>query len=285
MNMTFRIKPLRALGIACCLLCSILFYAKDKKDDKSAAMVVLWPDQNSPTLRLTFGKFNQLATYNGQLSLGSNVLIENMSGKRIQQASLTVYMTDKDGVRVGSGELSVSDLEAGQQARVAFQVMSVGIPASLKLVAHNDASGVPTSVKTVPLKVVSVPPGATLKVDGRDQGFTPSTIRLTVGNHILSFSKEGYASGSTPVDIKADEAPGGSITFELGGVSRDNVELRNGKVLQGDVISLTMTSVVVRVDGQDQTFDRNQVQKIILVERETAQQPAVIQPAPSEPKP
>jgi len=284
MAVASRIMLLRAPVIGCCLLFCVASYAKDKKDDKAAGMVLLWPDQNSPTLRLSFGKFNQLATYNGQQSLGSNVLIENMSGKRIPQASFTVYMTDKNGVRIGTGELSVSDLEPGQPARVAFQVMSVGIPASLKLVARDDPSGVPTSLKTVPLKVISVPPGATIKVDGRDQGLTPATIRLTVGNHILAFGKEGYASGSTPVDIKPDEAPGGSITFELGGLSRDNVELRNGKVLQGDVLSLTMTSVVVRVDGMDQTFDRNQVQKIILVERETLQQPAAVQPVPSQPK-
>jgi hypothetical protein len=284
MAVTSRLKRLSSLAVACCLLFSVPFYAKDKKDDKPAAMVLLWPDQSSPALRLTFGKFSQLAAYNGQVSLGSNVLIENMSGKRIPQASFTVYMTDKDGVRIGSGELNVSDLEPGQPARVAFQVMSLGIPASLKLVAHNDSSGVPTSLKTVPLKVISVPPGATLKVDGRDQGFAPATIRLTVGTHTLAFSKEGYASGSTPVDIKPDEAQGGSITFELGGLSRDNVELRDGQVLQGDVLSLTMTSVVVRVDGKDQTFDRNQVQKIILVERETVLQPAVVQPAPAQPK-
>jgi hypothetical protein len=285
MPVTSRITRLLSVAIACCLLFSVPFYAKDKKDDKPAAMVLLWPDQNSPTLRLSFGKFNQLAAYNGQLSLESNVLIKNMSGKRIPHASLTVYMTDKDGVRIGDGLLSISDLDPGQPARVAFQVMSVGIPASLRLVARDDSSGVPTSLRTVPLKVISVPPGATLKVDGRDQGFAPATIRLTVGSHTLAFSKEGYASGSTPVDIKPDEGPGGSITFELGGLSRDNVELRDGKVLQGDVLSLTMTSVVMRIDGKDQTFDRNQVQRIILVERDTVQQPAVAQPEPSQPKP
>jgi hypothetical protein len=276
--------PHHSLAIICCLLFTVPFYAKDKKDDKAAAMVLLWPDQNSPALRLSFGKFQQLAAYNGQLSLESNVLIENTSGKRIPQASFTVYMTDKGGVRIGDGVLSVSDLDSGQAARVAFQVMSVGIPASLKLVARNDSSGVPTSVKTMPLKVVSVPPGANLKVDGRDQGFTPATVRLTVGPHTLVFSKEGYASGSIPVEIKPDEAPGGSITFELGGLSRDNVELRDGKVLQGDVLSVSMTSVVVRVDGKDQSYDRNQVRKIILVERETAQQPATVQPATPQPK-
>jgi len=261
--------------------------AKDKKpNDKSAAMVLLWPDQTNPSLRLSFGKFNQLAAYNGQLSLESNVLIENLSGKRIPQASFTVYMMDKDGVRVGNGMIAVSDLEAGQQARLAFQVMSVGIPAGLRLVASNDSAGIPTSVKTVPLKVVSVPPAANLKVDGRDVGVTPISVPLTIGTHNLSFSKEGYASGSTPVEIKADEAPGGSISFELGGLSRDSVELRNGAVLQGDVISMSMTEVVIRVEGRDQSYPRNQVKKIILVERITEQQPAVVQPAPnSQPHP
>jgi hypothetical protein len=284
MNMTSRMKPLHSLAIICCLLFSVPFNAKDKKDDKAAAMVLLWPDQNSPTLRLSFGKFQQLAAYDGQLSLESNVLIENMSGKRIPQASFTVYMTDKGGVRIGDGVLSISDLDPGQSARVAFHLMSVGIPAGLKLVARNDESGVPTSVKTIPLKVISVPPGASLKVDGRDQGLTPATVRLSVGPHTLAFSKEGYASGSTPVDMKLDEASGGSITFELGGLSRDNVELRDGKVVQGDVLSVSMTSVVVRVDGKDQSYDRNQVQKIILVERETVQQPATVQAATPQPK-
>lgn len=188
------------------VLCGLALFAslatagnKKEKDKPAPSIVLLWPDESHPTLRLSFGKFNQLAAYNGQLSFESDVLIENMSGKTIPQASFTVYLKDKAGVRIGSGNLNVSDLEAGQQAKLAFQVMSVGIPASLNLVAHNDASGVPTSLRTVPLKVVTVPPGATVKVDGRDQGISPTTVRLTIGNHILGFSKEGYASGTTPI--------------------------------------------------------------------------------------
>ncbi len=265
----------RYLAVASCLaLLAISSFGKEKKEDKFQPIVLLWPDQNSPTLRVTFGKFTQLAFYNGQLSLESPVLIENMSGSRIPEASLTVYMMDKDGVRVGNGMLSMSDLEPGQQVRVAFQVFSVGIPASLKLVARNDSSGVPTSLKTIPLKVISIPPAAALKVDGRDVGITPITVPLGIGNHILSFSKEGYANGSTPVDVKTDEAPGGSVTFELGGLSEDNVELRDGTVLKGDVLSVSMTQVQLRINGKDQTFDRNQVRKIILVQREAAAQPS-----------
>jgi hypothetical protein len=159
------------------------------------------------------------------------------------------------------------------------------VPATLNIVARTDSSGLPISLKTIPLKVISVPSGAALRVDGRDEGLTPATVRLTIGTHTLAFSKEGYASGSTPVDIKPDEATGGSITFELGGLSRDNVELRDGHVLQGDVVSLSMTQVVVRVDGKEQTLDRNQVRKIILVEREIVQQPAVVQPVTETAKP
>ncbi len=267
------------------LLCALAL-AKDKKEKEKpdAPIIMLWPDQSSPTLKLTFEKFAQLGSYNGQLSLESHVLVENMSGKRVPLASFTVYLLDKDKVRIGNGTLSFSDLDPGQMAKLAFQVRSLGVPATLSLVAHNDAEGVPTSLKTVPLKVISVPPGATLKVDGKDQGVTPATVRLTVGNHILGFSEDGYASGTTPVEIKPDEGPGGSITFELGGLSRDEIELRDGRVLHGDVLSVTMTAVSIRVDGVDQTFERNQVRKITLVERETVQQPAVVQPIPPSPK-
>jgi len=103
-------------------------------------------------------------------------------------------------------------------------------------------------------------------------------VPMGVGNHTLSFSKEGYATGSTPVDIKADEAPGGSITFELGGLAEDNVELRDGTVLKGDVLSLSTTQVQLRVNGKDQTYERNQVRKIILVQRESVPQAS---PAPN----
>ena len=274
----------RALVIACCLVLAPLGVAKDKKEkEPKGAMVMLWPSAASPTLKLTFERFMELGAYNGQLSLESNVLIENMSARFIPQASFTVYLLNKDNVRVGSGTLNVSDLGPAQQAKVAFQVFSVGAPTSLGLAARNNAAGIPTSLKTVSLKIVSVPPRAGLKVDGRDAGITPVLVYLTIGNHTLEFSKEGFAPSSTPVEIKPDDEPGGSITVELGGISRDSVELRDGRVLQGDAISMTMTSVVVRVDGKDQTLDRNQVQKIILVQRETTVQPAVVQPASNPP--
>jgi hypothetical protein len=103
----------------------------------------------------------------------------------------------------------------------------VGVPASLALSAKKDMLISP-GAKTIPLKVVSVPPGARLKVDGQDAGTTPVRVRFAVGMHALDLTKEGYAPGSTPMEVTPEELPGGSITVELGGLSRDTVELRDG---------------------------------------------------------
>jgi len=45
-------------------------------------------------------------------------------------------------------------------------------------------------------------------VDDHDEGVTPRTVDFTVGTHTLEFRKEGYATGSTPVEITQDELPG-----------------------------------------------------------------------------
>jgi hypothetical protein len=42
---------------------------------------------------------------------------------------------------------------------------------------------------------------------------------------------------------------------------------------------MSLTSVVIRVDGKEQTIDRNQIKKMMLVERQVTLQPAISQPA------
>ena len=78
---------------------------------------------------------------------------------------------------------------------------------------------------------------------------------------------------------------GGSVSFELGGLSKDTVELRDGTVVLGDVLAMSMTSVSLRVEGKDVKYDRNQVRKIILVERITTSQPALTHPIPAQTHP
>jgi hypothetical protein len=240
-------------------------------------LVMLWPPEK-PALKLTFEKFRQVGNYVGQSTFVSETTVQNLTNKKIPRASFTVYLMDKNDVRIGDG-LQVSDLEAGQSAKIQFQASSVGIPVHLVLSAKKDML---SDVKTIPLKVISVPSGANLKVDGQVAGITPVIVRLTVGSHSLDLAKEGYAPGNTPLEVTSDELPGGSVTVELGGLSRDTVELRDGTILLGDVVSVSLTSVIVRVDGNEATCDRNRIKKIILVEREVHEQPAAIGPASTQ---
>ncbi len=133
------------------------------------------------------------------------------------------------------------------------------------------------------MTVNSVPQGATLRIDGADAGETPKIVKFTLGKHVLEFVKEGFSNGKFPVEIGPDDVSGGSVTFELGGSTHDTIELRDGTVLGGDLLSMSATELVVRVGGKDVTYDRNQVKNILLIEREPTQTPP-IQPAVTSPQ-
>lgn len=272
-----QMKKLVPILVAILVLASAVCLAKD------STITLLWP-QDKPAIKLTFGKFQQIAVLAGQSTFVCDVVVENLTDKPVPRASFTVYGNDKNNVRIGEGLLILSDLNPQQQVKARLQFTSVGVPASLTLSAKKDMLAAP-GARTIPLRVLSVPPGAKLKVDGQDAGMTPVMVKLTIGSHNLDLTKEGYAPGSTPLEVTPDELPGGSITVELGGLSRDTVELRDGTVLLGDVLSMSLTSVVVSVDGKEQTLERNQVKKMMLVERQITQQPVVIQPATTQSQP
>jgi PEGA domain len=242
---------------------------KDKEsstNQSNAGLVMFWPDHDNAVLKLTFSRFQNVGTFGSQMTLLSNVVVQNLSTKMIPKASFSVALLDKDRVRVGSGILIIDDLGAGESARVQFESQSVGAPAILSLAARNNG-GVPVSLKTTPLTVISVPAGASLKVDDKDEGVTPARINISVGTHQLVLAKEGFAVATTPLEVAPDEAPGGSITITLGGLTDDTIELRDGTILTADVMSMTLDKIVIEVGGKQQTLDRNNVKKIFLVER------------------
>jgi len=241
------------------ILVSALSFAK--KPD----LVMMWPPEN-PTLKLTFGTFHDMGSYAGKMTLVSDVTVQNLSAKVMPRASFNVSLLDRNSVRLGNGLLIIEDLNPGQSAKIQFQCTSVGQPAMLNLAARN-SGGMPTSTKAIPITIVSVPPGAMLKVDDQTIGMTPVTVRMPAGTHNLEPHKEGYADAKTPLDVSPDEAPGGSITITLGGLASDTIELRDGSILNGDVISMSLEAVVINVQGNEQTFDRNRIKKIFLVER------------------
>ncbi len=103
-------------------------------------------------------------------------------------------------------------------------------------------------------------------VDKKQDGVTPIAVRLIPGSHTLDFVKEGYSPGSYPLSVTADQLPGTTVTFELGSAMHDSVELRDGTVINA-IQNLKAHSVVVRIAGEGQKFDRNQVKRILLIEQ------------------
>lgn len=240
----------------------------------NSPVTVLWPSDEKPTLKFTFGQFLQSAIENGQGIFVSDVMAQNVSEQGIPKSTFTIFVLDKNGVRIGRARLQLPEIGAYRTQKAQVQFSAAGTPVSVTLLAG----------KVIPLRIVSVPSGAKFKVDGEDAGATPKLVDFTIGSHTLEFSREGYATSTTPLDVGADELPGGSVSVELGGLSQDSVELRDGTTLLGDVISMSLSTVVVRVDGKDQRYDRNQIKKIILVERITTDQKPVTQPTSAKPK-
>jgi hypothetical protein len=184
-------------------------------------------------------------------------------------------------VRIGEAVITLSSVGVGQTVKFQTTVAASGAPASLSLLARYLPAelGPAVPARTVSMTVNSVPQGAVLKVDGNEAGTTPKIVRLTVGKHTLEFSKEGFNAGKFPIEISQDDTSGGSVSYELGASAHDTIELRDGTVLSGDLESVSATEVVVRVGGKDQEYDRNEVKKIMIVEREA--EPSPVTPAPA----
>jgi PEGA domain len=222
------------------------------------SFIALWPDTTKPSLKMTFSKFQKKGLINGQGIYYADVVVQNLSEVGIPRSVFTVYVADKDNVRVGQALLRLNEIGPYRSQNTQIQFSVSGVPASVSLLAG----------KTISLQVISIPPGANFKVDGEDSGLTPKLVDFTIGTHNLQFSKEGYAIGSTTIEVSADELPGGSVSFELGGFSQDTVELRDGSVLLCDVLAMSITTVTVSVDGKVQEMERNRIKKIMLVQRE-----------------
>jgi hypothetical protein len=226
--------------------------------------VVVWPESGQPILRFTFSKFKEIGGVGKERTYLTDTIAENLSGKAIANASFSLYVYDKNKARIGEGYINLSNVSAGQTVKFQITLAASGTPASLTV------SNSPSAAHTVSVTVNSVPQGATLKVDGQEVGTTPKIVEVAIGKHILEFSKEGFNSGKFPLEITARDASGGSVSYELGSSAHDTIELRDGSVLSGDLVSVSGMQVVVRIGGNAQTLDRNQVKRILLTERDPA---------------
>ena len=233
----------------------------------AADTVLTWPpDGKDALLRFTVSKLRQVSSVSGQSDYLGEALAENLSAKTIPSASFYLYLLDKNGKRVGEGYVEVTNLAAGQKAKIPVTAHALGSFASLQLQPQHLPSDEPLKVK---MSITSVPSGASIKLDSQDSGVTPSVLGIVPGKHVLEFSKEGYATESTPLEVAESSMPG-SVSLELNPLTVDTVVLRNGTVLLGRLTSVTGTGVTINVKGKPTTLERGRVARIVLAERKTA---------------
>jgi hypothetical protein len=226
--------------------------------------VVSWPDSGQPVLRFTFSKFKEIGGMGKERTYITDTTVQNLSDKTISNASFSLYVFDRDKARVGEGYINLTNVAAAQTVKFQITLAASGTPASLTVSPSASAA------RTVQITVNSVPQGATFKLDGKEIGTTPKIVDVAVGKHTLDFSKEGFNSGKFSLEITSRDASGGSVSYELGSAAHDTIELRDGSILSGDLISVSGMEVQVRIGGSTQTFDRNQVKRILLTERDPA---------------
>jgi len=256
----------RFLALFFVLLSSFSAGAKD-----APTTVMFWPSSEKPVIRFTFGKFVKLGSMASQNSYTVDVTAENLWGKPIPSATFEAYFFSKDNVRIGSGYISLSNLGIRETVRFTLPFGASGAqPATFKIVATQlpKELGPAEAPRKIRLTVYSIPSGASLKVDGEDVGVTPKQVEFSLGKHNLQFSMMGYHSGSYPVEFGPDDVSGGNVSYELGALAHDTIEMRDGTTLNADVESVDATTVTARIAGTFQSLDRNQVKRILFTQRD-----------------
>ena len=235
--------------------------------------VINWPQTGATIVRVTLGKFKELSSISSQKTYVIDTTAENLWTKKISRLGFNLYLYDKNKVRIGDGWITLENIAPGQAVKFETTVHTMGTPVTVELMPNSlPAELQPLAPpRKVSITVNSVPQGASLSVDGQEVGTTPKLVQLPVGQHNLEFSKDGFNAGKFPLEVGSDDASGGSVSYELGTSAHDTFELRDGTVITGDLVSVSGMQISVRVAGTVQMFDRNKIKRILLTERESAE--------------
>jgi PEGA domain len=257
----------------CSCLAVVMFCIASAASKGPSSIVLEWPE-GKPLVRFTLGKFTKISSVGSQQNWTIEVAAENLWTKPMS-ANFSLYAFDANKARVGDGVINLNSVAPHQTVKFAMYIQTIGVPTSITiqptyLPAELRPLAPPKQVSTT---IYSVPAGASLKVDGKPVGTTPIAVKVSEGKHDLEFSMPGYHTGRFPLVIAPEQLSGGTVTFELGGVSYDTVELRDGTVINGDVQYVNATQVAVTVGGELHAYDRNLVKRILLVQREAPAPP------------
>lgn len=245
------------------ILCAAFLLTLPALAKDAPLQVINWPDESHPVIRFSFDKFRSLPGMSNLHGYVMDTTAQNLSAKLIPDAQFTVYLFDKKKVRIGEDTIALKNVGPGETVKFQTTISASGTPTSVSI------QEIGANRQGISLTVNSTPQGALLKLDGTEVGTTPRLITVGAGRHTLTFSKEGFTAGNFPLDVSPQDVSGGSVNYELGTAAFDSIELRDGSILNGDLVSISGMDVEVRVGGTLQHIDRNKVKRLMLVHRDT----------------
>lgn len=139
------------LSIALILLSSVPASAKE------TANTVLWPSDDAPVIRFTFGKFVRVGSTLSQTEFKVEVTAESLWNKPISSAMFDAYFFGRDNVRIGTGYIRLSNIGVNETVRFWLPFNASGAqPVAVKVVATQ----LPNELAAAQPKVVNHEPGA-----------------------------------------------------------------------------------------------------------------------------
>jgi hypothetical protein len=97
------------------LLSFVLLFAIAAQGKDAATTTILWPSDEHPVVRFTFGKFVRGGSMGSQSSYSVEVVAENLWNKPMPSASFDAYFFSKDNMRIGNGYITLSNLGVGRR--------------------------------------------------------------------------------------------------------------------------------------------------------------------------
>ena len=178
-----------------CTVVFLLFAALPSFASKDTPFqTVTWPNSGTPVLRFTFSKFKLLVNGVGkEHTYVTDATAENLSDKTLGSVEMSLYVFDKTQARIGDGNINLANVGPRETVKFEITLYASGSPVSVSVAAD--------APRTLSVTINSVPQGATVTLDGKEIGTTPKIAEVTLGKHMLTFSKEGYNTGQFPLEM------------------------------------------------------------------------------------
>jgi hypothetical protein len=96
-------------------------------------LIIVWPTLGQPVVRFGFGKFKEIGFSGKQHDFTTDVTAENLWNKRISRSEFTLYVFDKNKVRIGDAWIAINDLAPKGVVRFQTAISASGTFSSLEL--------------------------------------------------------------------------------------------------------------------------------------------------------